>query len=79
MVWYYLAKVYQNAELCIKYYFRYLSIFYWSAVIIARGTEKEKNSLASSRCLVHDFLQSFCAIVGIGTLNAKERFIVILI
>lgn len=67
--------MYYNAELCIKYYFWYLSIFYGSAIIIARGAKKEKNSLASSRCFMHYFLQSFCAIVGIWTLNENKRFI----
>lgn len=65
--------MYQNAGLCIKYDFWYLSIFDRSAVVVARGTKKEKSSLASSRCLMHDLLQSFCAIVGIRALNENQR------
>lgn len=58
-----------NTRLCIKYDLWYLSVFYWRAVVIARGTEEQEDSLACSRGLMHHFLQSFGAIVRIWTLE----------
>lgn len=66
---YYIARMDFNANLGIKDYLWDLSIFYGSAIVVARGAEKEKHGLAGSRGLVRHFLQPFGAIVGIRTLE----------
>lgn len=71
------GQEYYNAKLRVKYYLWYLSVFYGSAIIIARGAEKEEGGLAGGRRLVHHLLQSFCAIVGIWTLMRRKTFILI--
>lgn len=56
-----------DADLGIKDYLWDLSVFDRSAIVVARGAEKEKHGLASSRGLMCHFLQPFGAIVGIRT------------
>lgn len=62
-----------HVKLRIKYDFWYLSIFYWCTIVVTGWTIKDEARFASSRRFMDYFLQTFCSIVGIGTLKNHQK------